>query len=72
MPIVAVGMGGVMVLGGGIMLVQAVMRVCSGGGSDAATQEPTFESNSLAQVPQAPGATAITQIKLGADSTIAL
>jgi hypothetical protein len=71
-PIVAVGVGGVLVLYGGIMLVQAAMRVFLGGGSGASVQELTFESTSVALVPQAPGATSITQIKLDADSTIAL
>ena len=79
-PIIAVGVGGVTVLGGGIMLVQAAMRLCAGGGSGASSDSsPTFEPNALAQVyvpqaAQAPAATAmaITQIKLGADTVVAL
>jgi hypothetical protein len=71
-PSSVVGVGGVMVLGGGIMFVQPAVRACSGGGSGRSVGEPTFESTSVAQVQQAPGATSITEIKLGADSIIAL
>jgi hypothetical protein len=77
-PVIAVGVGGVAVLGGVIMLVQAAMRMCAGGGSgESSDSSPAFEPNALAQVPQvaqAPAATAmsLTQIKLGTDTVVAL
>jgi len=38
-------------VGGGVVLVQAAMRLCGGSGSGASAQQPTFEPNALAQLP---------------------
>jgi hypothetical protein len=72
LPVVAFGVGGVMLLGGGLMLGQAAVRMCSGVGTATPPALPSFEANALTQVTLAPAATAYGQIKLGEQSTVAL